>query len=100
MRLRIEGSSRKGLLLSMGFLASLMNDLFYCPVGMVLFGRKVDLAEWYLWQAGFRGFKGLDVKWTFNGGFFTVPVSSFLMGLTIYARIAATALLCYKWWRE
>jgi len=85
------------LLLSMGFLASLMNDLLYCPVGMLLFGRRVDLAEWYLWQLGFRG---LDAKWTFNGGFFSLPVSSALMGASIYARATATYLLCRRWWRE
>jgi len=85
------------LVVSLGLLASLMNDLFYYPVGLILFGIRVDLVEWYKWQLGF---KGLDVKWCFNGGFFRIPVSSALMGLSIYARIAAVVFLCWKWWKE
>lgn len=85
------------LLMSLGLIASLMNDLFYAPIGMILFGRKYDLVEWYLWQLGFYG---LDTKWWFDGGFFKIPVSSILMGLSIYARIIISYLTLLKWWRE
>ena len=85
------------LVVSLGLIASLMNDLFYYPVGMILFGRSVDLVDWYAFQFGFRG---LEYRWWFNGGFFTFPVSSLVMGLSIYFRFAVTVLLVYKWWRE
>jgi hypothetical protein len=82
---------------AMGLWGSLYNDLFYAPVGRLLFGRAVDLLEWYSFQLGLRG---LEARWTFNGGFFTFPVTSLLMGLSIYARIALIAALLWKWWRE
>jgi hypothetical protein len=56
-------------------------------------GRTVDLHEWYSFQFGF---KGLQDSWTFNGGF-TFPVTSLLMGLTVYARTALTYALLMKW---
>jgi len=77
------------LALSMGLVASLANDLFYRPVGALLFGRG-DLAEWYMWQLGLRG---MDTRWAFNAGVFEVPVSSLAMGLSIYARLAALCAL-------
>lgn len=85
------------LIVSLGLLGSLMNDLFYAPIGMILFGKEYDLIEWYLWQLGFHLF---DVKWYANLLFIMIPVSSSLMGASIYARIITTILLCYKWWRE
>ncbi|MEM4430668.1 MAG: hypothetical protein QXM08_05855 [Thermofilaceae archaeon] len=85
------------LLVSMGLVASLMNDLFYYPVGNLLLGRSYDLVECYLFQFGFKGFY---VKWTANFGFALVPVSSLLMAATIYMRVIATVLLLWKWWRE
>ncbi|MEM4469196.1 MAG: hypothetical protein QXS32_09040 [Candidatus Nezhaarchaeales archaeon] len=85
------------LLVSMGLTASLMNDLFYYPIGMVLFGREVDLVDWYTFQLGFNG---LRVDWSLNLGFTLIPVSSLLMGASIYARIILTVMLLHKWWRE
>ncbi|MEM4846465.1 MAG: hypothetical protein QW794_01740 [Thermosphaera sp.] len=85
------------LLVSMGLVASLMNDLFYHPVGNILLGRSYDLADAYAFQLGLRG---LEVRWTANFGFALVPVSSLLMAATIYLRVLATALLLRKWWRE
>jgi hypothetical protein len=85
------------LALAMGLWGSLYNDLFYAPVGRLLFGRTVDLLEWYSFQFGF---KGLQDSWTFNGGFFTFPVTSLLMGLSIHARTALTYALLRKWWLE
>ncbi|MEM0050361.1 MAG: hypothetical protein QXW39_07540, partial [Candidatus Bathyarchaeia archaeon] len=85
------------LIVSLGLLGSLMNDLFYAPVGMILFGKEYDLIEWYLWQLGFHL---LDVKWYANLGFIMIPVSSMLMGVLIYTRMLISALLCYKWYHE
>jgi hypothetical protein len=85
------------VVLGMGLLGSLMNDLGYYPAAIILFARKVNLHEWYFFQLGF---KGLEVRWTFNAGFFTFPVTSIAMGLSIYLRIALIYLLLLKWWRE
>lgn len=53
----LEGVSLLPLALSLGLLASLMNDLFYYPVGDLLFGMKVDVLSWWQGQLGFDGFK-------------------------------------------
>ena len=71
--------------------------MFYYPAGMLLFGRRYDLLEFYKFQLGLKGFV---VRWFFNGGFFTFPVSSIVMGLSIYVRVVAAAFFCWKWWRE
>lgn len=83
------------LLVSMGLIASLMNDLFCYPVGTILFGMSVDLLDWYSFQLGLKGF---EVRWSANLGFALIPVSSILMASTICARIALTALILRKWW--
>jgi len=85
------------LLISLGLLASLMNDLFYYPVGNLLFGFNIDLLEWYKWQLGLYLF---DTKWTFKGGLIQFKVSSILMGVSIYLRSIFIVLLCWKWWRD
>jgi len=85
------------LLVSMGLIASLMNDLFYFPIGNILLGRRYDLADCYAFQLGLRG---LEVRWTANLGFALVPVSSLLMATTIYMRAAAVVLILWRWWRE
>ncbi|MEM0457406.1 MAG: hypothetical protein QXI01_06795 [Nitrososphaerota archaeon] len=85
------------LLVSMGLTASLMNDLFYYPIGMLLFGRTVDLLDWYMFQLGFKGF---EVHWHANLGFTVIPVSSLLMGASIYVRLIIVVLLLVRWWRE
>lgn len=85
------------LTVSMGLYTSLMNDLFYYPAGRILFGIRVDLAEWYRFQLGLDGG---EVRWVADFGAIHLPVSSILMGASIYARIAAVALLAYKWLRD
>jgi len=80
---------------SLGLTTSLMNDLFYYPVGMLIFKRSVNLQEWYSFQLGLRG---LAVRWSFNAGLFKIPISSLLMASTIYLRIAVGAVLFYRWW--
>lgn len=81
------------LVLCLGLTASLMNDLFYYPVSLILFGKAPDLYNWYLFQLGF---KGLARAWTFNAGLFTFPITSLLMGASIYLRIATIAVLAMK----
>jgi len=85
------------LVTSLGLLGSLWNDLGYYPAARIMFGTRIDLLEWYRFQLGFMG---SEVWWYFNGGFFKVPVSSMLMGVSIYLRIIAVVALCYKWWIE
>lgn len=86
----VLGAQYWDVALALGLLASLMNDLLYFPIGNLLLGRKYDLLDCYMFQFGLLDG---EVRWTFNGGFFKIPVSSWLMAFTIYARIAVVALL-------
>ncbi|MEM2815892.1 MAG: hypothetical protein QW056_04835 [Candidatus Bathyarchaeia archaeon] len=81
------------LVLCLGLTASLMNDLFYYPISLLLFGKAPDLYGWYMFQLGLKGFTR---AWTFNAGFFTFPITSLLMGASIYLRIAIIAALALK----
>jgi uncharacterized membrane protein HdeD (DUF308 family) len=85
------------LALSLGLLVSLMNDLGYYFVGDLLFGFHKALIPWVEGQLGFYG---SQLLFTFQGGAFTIPVTSTLMGISIYARIAVVALILYHWWRQ
>jgi uncharacterized membrane protein HdeD (DUF308 family) len=84
------------LALSLGLLVSLMNDLGYYFMGDLLFGFHVSLVPWLGNQLGFRG---SEVLYTFQGGLFSFPVTSTLMGISIYARIAVVAVVLYHWWK-
>ena len=75
---------------------SLGNDLGYFVVGNAFFGFHVNLLDWYAHQFGFYGNTMLFV---FNGGFFTFSVPSWLMGASIYARMAVVGLSLRHWWR-
>ncbi|MCS7096328.1 MAG: hypothetical protein RMK50_04640 [Nitrososphaerota archaeon] len=81
------------LVLCLGLTASLMNDLFYYPVSLLLFGRAPCLYDWYMFQLGLKGFTR---AWTFNAGFITFPITSLLMGASIYLRIALITALALK----
>jgi hypothetical protein len=85
------------LLVGLGLLASLMNDLFYGVIGNILFHTNYDLSEWFMNQLGFNDGKYL---FTFMGGLFTLKVTSLIMGLSIYARIMLVYAVLYKWWKE
>ncbi len=85
------------LALSLGLLVSLMNDLGYYFVGDLLFNFHVQLIPWLGNQLGFRGDL---VLFTFEGGFFSFPVTSILMGASIYGRLAVVAAVLYYWWRK
>jgi len=83
------------LYLAIGLLASLMNDLFFYPVGELMhLVSGINLLAWYKLQLGLDGWA---VDFYFEGGIFTFPVWSWLMGLSIYARIIAVVLLS-EWW--
>lgn len=81
----IWGLKKWKLIISLGLTASLMNDLFYYPISLVLFGKSPDLFNWYLFQLGLKGFAH---AWTFNAGFIKFPITSILMGTSIYLRTA------------
>jgi uncharacterized membrane protein HdeD (DUF308 family) len=85
------------LAFSLGLLVSLMNDVGYYFVGDLLFGFNKPLIPWIEGQLGFQG---NTVLFYFQGGAFNIPVTSYLMGLAIYARIAIVAVVLYHWWRE
>jgi uncharacterized membrane protein HdeD (DUF308 family) len=83
------------LAFSLGLLVSLMNDLGYYFVGDLLFNFHVSLVPWLGNQLGFRG---NEVLFTFQGGFFSLPVTSIMMGISIYARLTVVVLVLYHWW--
>jgi len=85
------------LLVGLGLLSSLMNDLFYGVIGNILFHTNYDLREWFMNQLGFNDGKYL---FTFMGGLFTLRVTSLIMGLSIYARLVLVYAVLYKWWKE
>lgn len=85
------------LAVSLGLLVSLMNDVGYFFVGDLLFHLDRPLFPWIAGQLGFLGNQELFL---FQGGAFNIPVTSILMGLTIYARIIVVALVLYHWWRR
>ncbi len=83
------------LAVSLGLLVSLMNDVGYFFVGDLLFGFHRALVPWVEGQLGFHG---MQVLFIFQGGAFTIPVTSILMGFTIYARVAVVSAVLYHWW--
>jgi uncharacterized membrane protein HdeD (DUF308 family) len=85
------------LAVSLGLLVSLMNDVGYYFVGDLLFGFHKPLVPWIEGQLGFQG---TEVLFYFQGGLFNIPVTSILMGLTIYGRIAVVSLVLAHWWRH
>jgi hypothetical protein len=85
------------LLVGLGLLSSLMNDLFYGVIGNILFHTNYDISEWFMRQLGFEEDRYL---FTFMGGLFTLKVTSLIMGLSIYARLVLVYAVLYKWWKE
>jgi uncharacterized membrane protein HdeD (DUF308 family) len=83
------------LALSLGLLVSLVNDLGYYFSGDLLFGFHVPLVAWL---SGQLGFQGSTLLFTFQGGLFTIPVTSYLMGASIYSRMAVVVAILYHWW--
>jgi hypothetical protein len=92
----VQGRKDWELALSLGLIASLGNDLCYFVVGDAYFGFQVNLLDWYAHQFGLYGNTTLFV---FNGGFFSFNVPSWLMGASIFGRIAVVLLSLRRWWR-
>jgi hypothetical protein len=82
---------------ALGLLVSLMNDLGYYFTGDLLFGFHVALIPWLGNQLGFRGNL---ILFTFQGGSFSFAVTSIMMGISIYARIAVVVVVLYHWWKH
>jgi hypothetical protein len=85
------------LALSLGLLVSLVNDLGYYFSGDLFLGFRIKLIPWLKGQLGLEGTKVLFV---FQGGFFRLRVTSYVMGASVYARFVVVALLLYHWWRH
>lgn len=76
--------------LALGLIASLCNDLFFYPLSNLIAGKNYDILEIYMFQLGFQLF---HVRWYADLLFVRIPVSSLLMGTTIYARLVLVTLL-------
>ena len=80
------------LTLGLGLLASLMNDLFYGAIRNLM-GSPIDLGWYYShWLV-----PGNTVLFNLNLGFTTIQVTSWIMALSIYARIPIILLLLRSW---
>jgi len=82
---------------SLGLLVSLMNDVGYFFIGNLLFGFHEALGPWILGQLGFEGNRLVTI---FEAGAFNLDVTSWMMGLSIYARAAVVAAILFYWWRH
>jgi hypothetical protein len=80
------------LTLSLGLIVSLMNDLFYYPIGY-LFGVHSNLARYYtLWLIPSN-----TPLFNLNFGFAVFRVFSWMMALAIYGRIALVCIMLRAW---
>jgi hypothetical protein len=52
------------------------------------------------WIAGQLGFHGGQIVTVFEGGRFSLNVTSWMMGLSIYVRAAVVGLILTYWWRH
>jgi len=92
-----EGYSEWPLAISLGLLVSLANDLGYYFVGNLLFGFHQNLASW---TAGQLGLDGTSLVTVFQAGSVSIPVDSWLMGLSIYVRAVVVGFGLYYWWKH
>jgi uncharacterized membrane protein HdeD (DUF308 family) len=92
-----EGFDAWPLAVSLGLLVSLFNDVGYFFIGNLLFGFHVALGPWI---SGQLGFQGSTIVTTFEGGRFSLEVTSWMMGLSIYLRALVVALILIYWWRH
>lgn len=92
----VDGLDNWELTLSLGLLASLMNDLFYAPMAPFLAQTRLDIGGFYRFQLGLDGnLQG----WLFRAGPLSFPVTSSLMAASILGRIFLTAIAAWRWWR-
>jgi hypothetical protein len=82
---------------SLGLLVSLMNDVGYFFIGNLLFGFNEPLGPWIAGQLGFDGSKVVTI---FQAGAFSLNVTSWMMGLSIYVRAAVVAVILVYWWQH
>lgn len=92
-----QGLEAWPLATSLGLLVSLNNDLGYFFVGNLIFGFHEPLGPWISGQLGFHGSQIVTV---FYGGSFSIDVTSWMMGLSIYLRAAFVGLILYYWWQH
>jgi hypothetical protein len=92
-----EGFSEWPLALSLGLLVSLANDLGYYFAGNLIFGFHEDLLTW---TSGQLGLYGNAVVTTFQAGAFSIPITSWMMGLSIFVRATVVSLCLNYWWRH
>jgi hypothetical protein len=71
-----------------------VNDLGYYSDD-VLFGFHEELIPWLSEQLGSQG---STLLFTFQCGLFTIPVTSYLIGASVYLRIVVVVL--YQWCRR
>jgi hypothetical protein len=83
------------LTLGLGLTASLMNDVFYGHMKLLL-GLPVNLQYYYSNWLIPQG----TVLFHFNLGFGVIPVYSWMMATTIYLRIALVVALFWLWRRH
>jgi len=88
------------LFLAMGLLTSLMNDLFYFFASFVLMTGNFTWSQLWSFYAFQLGLDGWQYKWVFQGGIIQFPVYSWLMALSIYARIAIVIISSELWIRK
>ena len=80
------------LTVALGLIASLMNDVFYLLI-MYFMGFHVNLFSKYsLWLIPQN-----TVLFNLNLGFAVIPVASWMMAFSIYARIAITFVMLKRW---
>jgi hypothetical protein len=92
-----EGWRSWPLAVSLALLVSLMNDVGYFFIGNLIFGFHENLGPWI---AGQLGFLGNQVVTYFEAGAFSITVTSWMMGLSIYLRAAVVGVILYYWWRH
>jgi hypothetical protein len=92
-----QGLEAWPLAISLGLLVSLNNDVGYFFVGNLLFGFHEQLGPWIAGQLGLHGDQIVTV---FYGGRFTIDVTSWMMGLSIYLRAAVVGAILYYWWQR
>lgn len=92
-----EGWRSWPLAVSLGLLVSLFNDVGYYFIGNLIFGFHQPLGPWIAGQLGFHGSQLVTI---FEGGLFTIQVTSWMMGLSIYLRAAVVGVILYYWWEH
>lgn len=79
------------LTVSLGFISSLMNDMFYGPA-VYLAGKSIDLIWYYkLWLIPHS-----ETLFDLDFGILRIPVFSWMMALSIYTRIILVYMLRKK----